>query len=721
MVSGERDWTRTLAIGVLDSLPPSPAALPAIWLSDGERPDIRADSTPETMLRILPLRSATGLIGGETDLLIYDAWSGFDPDGFGAATGTLRGGGLLLLLTPPIQDWPNLTDPQSARIAVWPHGTETLSTRFIQRIVRVLSAHPDSILLAEDAPAPTLGLKEPIPDPHRSTHRSTRADPSQPATRDQEQAISAIVHLARGRAHRPLVLQAHRGRGKSAALGIAAARLAQADSRRILVTGPSRAACEALLRHAASAWPQAHAQDGGLSNETSSIRFLPPDLLGEIRQESDLVLVDEAAAIPAPLLTRLLELYPRLAFATTVHGYEGTGRGFEVRFRHTLDQRTPGWRALTLETPIRWAPADPLESLVFRALLLDATPAQPPPGSRNTLSRLDRDSLAKDEATLSQLFGLLVLAHYQTRPLDLRMLLDGPNLRVYVLRRKDRIIATALAAAEGGMADVDLRHAIHQGERRPRGHLLPQTLSAHAGIEDAPALRYLRVVRIAVHPALARLGLGKRLLRGLQRDGRRDGFDLLGASFGATPELIAFWSACGYRPAQIGTSKNAASGEHALVMLRPLSPAGRGLAIRAERHLERRLPVLLPGPLRRLDPHVAAALAGALHARPPRRTSDGSDPTRDPYHEIDSFARGHRTLDAALPALAALTRWYLGPALRAEVIDPPDAALMMAATRQLRPIAELVQTFDARGRQTLIQRLRELVKRLITMALGSDG
>jgi tRNA(Met) cytidine acetyltransferase len=49
--------------------------------------------------------------------LVYDAYGGFDPDSFGAAAGALRGGGLLLLLTPPLDRWPDRPDPQAVRIA----------------------------------------------------------------------------------------------------------------------------------------------------------------------------------------------------------------------------------------------------------------------------------------------------------------------------------------------------------------------------------------------------------------------------------------------------------------------------------------------------------------------------------------------------------------------------------------------------------------------------
>ncbi|BBI53235.1 hypothetical protein HORIV_56560 [Vreelandella olivaria] len=70
-------------------------------------------------------------------------------------------------------------------------------------------------------------------------------------------------------------------------------------------------------------------------------------------------MVDEAAAIPAALLGQWLTAFPRIAFATTVHGYEGSGRGFALRFRATLDRLTPQWKALTLNAPIRWRSGDP--------------------------------------------------------------------------------------------------------------------------------------------------------------------------------------------------------------------------------------------------------------------------------------------------------------------------------------------------------------------------
>ncbi|MFP3366547.1 hypothetical protein R0J93_23165, partial [Pseudoalteromonas sp. SIMBA_148] len=59
-----------------------------------------------------------------------------------------------------------------------------------------------------------------------------------------------------------------------------------------------------------------------------------------------------------------------------VHGYEGTGRGFQLRFRHHLERQCPGWQALEMTTPVRWAPGDPLEALTDDLLLLSAQPPE---------------------------------------------------------------------------------------------------------------------------------------------------------------------------------------------------------------------------------------------------------------------------------------------------------------------------------------------------------
>ena len=792
LLAGSAPWCRLAAEVCLAESPGQ-----GVWLSDGTGPDDRR-----------PLAAGQQLLGEELDYLVYDAHAGFDPDGFGAATGALRGGGLLLLLTPPLPLWPHLPDPQARRVTVAPYRPDQLSNRFLTRLAAVLATTAGLIRVEEGAPipaslpAPRRTDPEPVmafdqepaekstqvcaPTSVQASPPKTDADPgTDPGrsardldllcrTEDQHLAVAAILRTARGRARRPLVIVADRGRGKTAALGIAAGELLASGPRRILVTAPRLASVEPLFCHAAARRRAVQAN--------GELRFLAPDALCQDPQPADLLLVDEAAAIPAPLLECLLQAYPRLVFATTIHGYEGTGRGFEVRFRYALERLTPDYRRIELQTPIRWAADDPLEALVARALLLDANPAEDarvsaarPDGVEPV--RFDRDALARDEATLNQLFGLLVLAHYQTRPLDLRHLLDGPNLQVHALRQGGQIVATALVAIEGGL-DPDLAADIYQGRRRPQGHLLPQTLSAHAGLVEAPTLRWARIVRLAVHPAVQGRGLGRRLLQWIgdqnrdqdqgQEQGRimgpkrtkdqdleldRDlersqGLDLLGVSFGATSDLLHFWTACGLTPVHLGTSRNAASGAHAAIVLRPLSLAGEDLARRASARFRRRFPNLLAGPFRHLEPGLVADLLAlscpaslsqqplaptgqpsmdgikddsgidanstarkALQQRSIEAREDDSDPD---WRELAAFAFAQRPFEASLAALQTLARDGLGPALRAGHCSREQAIPLILTVLQCRDWAEACCLAGAAGRSQLIALLRESCARLLS-------
>ncbi|MFP4246229.1 MAG: GNAT family N-acetyltransferase, partial [Halochromatium sp.] len=560
---------------------------------------------------------------------------------------------------------------------------------------------------------------------------------------DQAEAVAAIRALAMGRARRPLVLTADRGRGKSAALGIAAGCLVAEQRLRIIVSAPRRSAVDTLFVHA-----QAILRTTAAAETDPLLHFAAPDALLATSPPADLLLIDEAAGIPAPLLEQLLMRYPRIGFATTVHGYEGTGRGFDLRFRALLDQRTPGWRALRLKTPVRWRQDDPLEPFINQILLLDAEPATDTRVAAADLASArfaihSPETLASDDALLGQVFGLLVLGHYQTRPNDLRHLLDGPNLEVATLGVSaesnastdrnggsssggdfrggsdnhardngprdaqsssnasaevgtcEQVLATALIAREGRLAP-QLRQPIFAGQRRPRGHLLPQTLSAHAGLVEAPDLGYARIVRLAVHPAARRRGLGRRLIAELAARAHRQGLDLLGASFGANAELLAFWRRCGLAPLHLGSRRNAASGAHAAVVLQALSPAGAALVEHARTRLGDDLPTLLSGPLQSVEPALVAAL---LRELPARDAMGGADDQR----QIDAFADAHRSFEAALPALARLVATRAGIA---GGLEAQQRELLIHSILQRREPEVTIGAFGFSGRAELLQRLR---------------
>ena len=699
VLAGARDWTLAAAEAAVAGL----GGEGAVWLSDQGRPQPR-----------LPVDRGGDLLGTETLCLVYDAWSGLDPDSLGAAAGTLCGGGLLLLLTPPLARWADLPDAQAHRIAVHPYTALEVSGRYLTRLARVLARARGVRVLNQGA--------EIVPPPGPGAAGGNGRTPAPPGalgprTADQERALALILETVHGGAHRPLVISSDRGRGKSAVLGLAAAELLRTGTSGILVTAPRRAAVQPLFALAAAALPGAIARRDRIERGAGGLQFYAPDALCRSCPPADLLLVDEAAGIPAPLLTHLLRTYPRIIFATTVHGYEGSGRGFEVRFRQTLDRLTPGWRKLRLDEPIRWAAHDPLEAAIASALLLDAAPAADSAVLDARLDdarceRLDRAALAEDEGALRELFGLLVLAHYQTRPADLRHLLDGPNLRVFALRVQGRSIATALVAIEGRL-DPALSLAIFEGRRRPRGHLLAQTLSAHAGLAQAPGLGYARIVRIAVHPALRRRGLARRLLDGVVADARSEGLDLVGASFGADQDLLGFWTRCGLAPVHLGTSRNAASGMHAAVVLRSLTRAGDRLLAQARGRLAERLPTLLAGPLRGLEPAIVAAmLRGA--------TAEVSI-SADEHRELIAFAEAQRPFEASLPLLARLTGARLGAALAQGALSDRERDLLITRVLQQRDWPESARLTATSGRMEIIARLRQATRTLLADAEAGLG
>lgn len=687
VLSGATAWCRRQAASLSESL----GAEAKLWVGTAVPGGIAS----------LENRQALEHLGRELELLIYDAFSGFDPDALGALGGTLRGGGLLLLLTPPLCRWHDYPDPEHRRVAVAGYELEAIRGHFLGRLAGILQNDPRALVISDTTPPQTLSPPAPSAAP------PTARDFGICRSEDQQRAVAEILRLARGHRRRPLVLSADRGRGKSAALGIAAAELLRQGCRRILVTGPRRSAADSLFEQIRRLLPESNSRGDRVVLGEALLDYSAPDHLLARHPPAELLLVDEAAAIPTPLLEGLLEAYPRIVFATTIHGYEGTGRGFALRFKAHLDRHTPQWRELWLRQPIRWAAGDPLEGLLFRLLALDARPAEDATMQEATPESVRVEHFAparllQDEEELRQLFGLLVLAHYRTTPLDLRHLLDGPNLEILLLRQGSAVAGVALLAAEGNFEKA-LAAQIWAGHRRPRGHLLAQSLAAHVGLPSAPGLRGLRVMRIAIHPAARRRGLGRRLLGEIRAFAANRGCDYLGTSFGASEALLDFWRQGGYRPVRLGLQCGASSGGHSVIFIDPLSPAGREMAAAAVVRFSRQLPALLGDPLRGLPPELAAKLFAAGGDAPPPPIE------ADEWLDLAGFAYARRGYETSLPEIWKLS--LLG--LRSGGLSPPEARLLILRVVQRRPWPECARLCGLGGRAETEGRLRRILGGLI--------
>ncbi len=682
IVAGSAAWCRERATLLLADRPG------AVWIGD--------TAEQQQLDRIIPASRAKQLLGQEFHSIVFDAHCGFDADAFAAVSGTINNHGYLLLLTPPLHQWPDFEDPDYQRLCAWPVTSDKIAGRFLQRLSSTLLHAPSVKIIAQEEAHASAPLPSPV------TWITT-------STADQQQAIDAIVHVANGHRSRPLVITADRGRGKSAALGLAAAILLNKhahDNYHIVVTAPAMNAVEALFRHADAQLPGFSSRKRRLFTQDRSLTFVAPDQLLKEKKSADIVFVDEAAAIPASLLEALLQRYKRIVFSTTVHGYEGAGRGFAIRFRDTLDRLTPQWRELRISTPIRWGQNDPLEQLTFDALLMNAEPADNGifadfTPHRLEISRINRDALLQDEQTLRQLFGLLVLAHYRTRPFDLRYLLDGANVEILVGRYRGEIAAVAVALREGGFDDA-MMSQILSGKRRPRGHLAPQTLAFHCALPQALQQNFLRIMRIAVHPAIRRKGVASMLLKELASSA--EDVDTICTSFGASSDLLALWRKNSFQPVRLGLTREASSGCHSLLMLQPVTENGKQLLQQAQGRFLKQLPLLLTDSLKKLEYKIfLPLLEEAMHSR---------DISLESRELLKRFAAVQLPFDAVFPELVELAIWAArsGNAAR---LDPRQQDLFFSRILQRESIQSLATRLQLAGKREVQRSLQDAVQKLM--------
>ncbi|KUJ87132.1 MAG: hypothetical protein XD36_2416 [Halomonas sp. 54_146] len=595
-------------------------------------------------------RKARTRLGAEHQLVVLDTHStGFAPEALGALAGTITAGGLLVLMTP--HSWGSAPDPDYARFADHPWHWSDLTCHYLARLARQLQGSPQ--VARWNVARWNVGQTLHLPRLPLRKADDTGSGDDDCLTTDQAQAVKQLVGLKR---RRPLVITADRGRGKSAALGIACARLLANKTQRIVLTAPRLSAVESVFERVAILCPHGRRVTPShfVLAQGSELIFLPPDALTEQinaqQQGGDgsYLMVDEAAAIPAALLGQWLTAFSRIAFATTVHGYEGSGRGFALRFRDTLDRLTPQWKALKLSAPIRWSSGDPLETMVNQLLLLKAPlPITQQQAVCAPVSKLiDRAWLAQQDATLEKLFGLLVQSHYRTSPNDLRQLLDGPGTQLRMLEQAGEPQAVLVTGEEGGFEPA-LADLVARGERRPQGHLLAQSLATHAGSREALTARWRRVVRIASHPERRRQGLASVLLHDDMAAAKQQGAALYGATFGAEASLLRFWLSQGFTPVRLGMTREAATGEFAVMVASALNVEGEAVLADLNERFQAALPSLLAFELNSLPAAVVVLLLGQTPSVPLSARE---------WQDIKDVATAHRDPAFARPALQALAR-----------------------------------------------------------------
>ncbi|MEH6452744.1 MAG: GNAT family N-acetyltransferase [Psychromonas sp.] len=530
--------------------------------------------TSPTTINAVPYKK---ILGQETSLLIINAHQHFDGNQFAASEGTVRGGGLIILLSP-------ISIPAS--------------DHFYHYINEQLSRY-DFITIQQDLPLPCIANSN---DLTKTVHHLNLAQ--------QSLAIEAIIKTVSGHRRRPLVLTANRGRGKSAALGIAAAQLLNSGVNSIIVCAPSKQASFTLFKHVNLLLQPEQAKPFSYNNDKQSIQFIAADALLSEKTKCDLLIIDEAAALPVPTLESLVRHYSRVVFSSTLHGYEGSGRGFALRFQKKLSEIAPQWRKFHLDTPIRWNDNDPVEHFTLNQLCLTNSPFEIPlyiPEQKIEFKRIDHQQLTSNTELLHEVFSLLVMAHYQTKPSDLEKLLNDPSLSSFVITQKQRVLGVALINTEGNIEE-QLCTDIWNGIRRIPGNLIAQSLTFHSAFKLAGTHKFARVQRIAIHPSLHNQGLGKQFMHYLINWAQQQQFDHICASFGATADLLCFWQQLSFQSLRIGLSKDASSGTHSIIVNQSLSQRGQELQQKITQQFQQQLPIQLSRQLQQMDSKVVACL-----------------------------------------------------------------------------------------------------------------
>ncbi|KAI0493619.1 hypothetical protein KFK09_023740 [Dendrobium nobile] len=376
-------------------------------------------------------------------------------------------------------------------------------------------------------------------------------------TLDQAKGVVTFLDAILDKTLRSTVaLIAARGRGKSAALGLAVAGAVVTGYSNIFVTAPSPEnlrtlfdfVCKGLnsleykehlhydvVKSVDPDMKKVTVQINVFKQHRQTIQYLKPQDHSKLSQV-ELLVIDEAAAIPLPIVKSLLG--PYLVFlSSTVNGYEGTGRSLSLKLLQQLESQSQIssqnldsphsgrlFKKMELHESIRYASSDPIESWLNGLLCLDVANYIPnisrmPHPSECDLYYVNRDTLfsyhKESEIFLQRMMALYVASHYKNSPNDLQLMADAPSHHLFVLlgpvdeskNQLPDILCVIQVCLEGKISQMSAIKSLSEGHS-PFGDQIPWKFCEQFQDSVFPGLSGARIVRIAVHPSALRLGYG---------------------------------------------------------------------------------------------------------------------------------------------------------------------------------------------------------------------
>ncbi|XP_038218935.1 RNA cytidine acetyltransferase [Zerene cesonia] len=742
------------------------------------------------------------MLGQTYGVCVLQDFEALTPNLMARTIETVEGGGLIIFLLKSmnsLRQLHSITMDVHQRFKTEAH--DTVVNRFNERFLLSLADNPRCLVLDDSLNVLPISSKtaqveavDAVPErvnPKLTDLVSSLSD-SPPAgplvalcrTYDQASALVALINtLADKQSRPPHCLTASRGRGKSACLGLAVAAAVALGYVNVYVTSPHPEnlitlfefvlkgldAClyqehidYNIVRSTNPDFKKAIVRINIARNSRQTIQYITPDD-HSLLSAADLVLVDEAAAIPLEHVAAAAARAPLALLASTVAGYEGTGRALALKLFTKLQAEHNAPPPIKLEEPIRYRAGDAIERWLNSLLCLEAPPPSPgtgaPPPAACELLRVNRDALfcyhKAAEAFLHRLVAIYVASHYKNSPNDLQLLADAPAHCLFVLLAPTPPRATSMPEVlcviqlclEGSLSDRSVKDSLGRG-RKAAGDLIPWNICEQFGDRDFPKLSGARIVRIATHPSYQRMGYGKRALQQLaayysgdipcldetQSDGdeqtdeqndslqtetivprakpptllrrltevRAEHLDYLGTSFGLTEDLLKFWKSQKYVPVYLSQKANELTGEHSCIMLRSIT-GGDWLAAYS-RDFRQRFSRLLARSFRKLPASLALTtlLNDSVKVDKPELSSEliAQQLSGHDLARVEAYSRQQAEHRLVADLLAPLAHLVFHTSVRLK-LDAVQQVLFIAMGFQMKEVDDIASELGLPGSQIL--------------------
>ena len=690
-------------------------------------------------------------LGTTFDALILDLTSNLKPNDIGRLIGIVRGGGLIILLIPKWNEWEKTLTIFQRELATPQHPENEVRQIFKKWFKTKLMKHNGIFIYDADRRRILKYCKEKPPEKNIGKGRkSTIVIPEKTTypkeiyglalTQDQVNVLKiteTFIEKPKRGTKIVLVLIANRGRGKSCALGISIAglinELKKVKNRvRILVTAPRlsnvQSFMDLLLKSLEIIGIKYRIVKKKrfileVKGERFSVEYWEP--INIPKMKADIVVVDEAAGLQVPMLLKIWKAHRRIMFSSTIHGYEGSGRGFSVRFL-SLIKKDPLTKLLEYEMkePIRYSEDDPIEKWQFDTLLLDAEPEKLDEEDYKAIAEgrliYIKPSLKtwfseKGERKLRAFFGIYVLAHYRNEPDDLGMMADAPHHTIRAIMTPSGKIVCSLQLAEEGPIPDDYIDDLLKGGRIP-GNIIPDRVLKHVRIREFGKTIGWRIVRIATHPDVMGKGIGSFALKQVIREAKEKGYDWVGAGFGVTEKLLRFWLKNNFIPVHMSPDRNPVSGEFTILVIHPLNDSVKEMVDVANKVFKVKLLNSLHDTYRGLETDVALIIL---------KTGEPIDPAYAPkldairWDRLRVYAYGPMTFEAACDVMNEIAKAYFicYPYFKANLSNL-EQYIMVSRILQAKPWDEVASEIGKRS-SFVMNKLKEIASKVAKEYSGS--